>query len=291
MTFPVQSGTSTILSVDSNTIQNRIRDVLGISTSGYGISALASRLHSTGTVVRASHYQALYDDLDRAFTHQTGNTMNPAITFSSSTVITTPSVNYLNTISEYIVTNRYTVHPSQTNSDLKVTDTRLNVWNGTISSKVLCTWTSALQADYFFNSGGVIKLDPDHFNNWVSPSDREMARLIDSIGTYTISRNNWVNGVNVVNTFTSPYPYTSTATVRVDYTDKSITFTITLINSDEALLVYPDNLLYTVQDGTITGSTITSNLDILQDVVFQSTSTNNNLIVSPYVVGYDLNQT
>jgi hypothetical protein len=76
----------------------------------------------------------------------------------------------------------------------------------------------------------------------------------------------------------------------VTYSDRSVLFDVQLINSTEALIAYPDAIEYSVQDGTISDLTLTSSLDVLHNTVFVTTSTLN-LTVSPFVVGYDLNQT
>lgn len=290
MTFPVQSGTSTILSVDSNLIQDRVRDVLGISTSGYGISALSSRLQSTGTIARASHFNALFSDLDRAFTHQTGGVMNVANTFSSGTVITTASVNYLNTISEYIVTNRYTVHPSQTTASVQLIDPRISVWDGNISSKILCSWTSALQANYFFNSGGALKLQTDNLTDFSNNFEEEWIRLIDSIGTYTFTHSNWVSGLNSSTTYNANSPFNFSIEIDTVLSDRSVEFTVKLNNNNDEFIVYPQELQFALQDGSIVAPTISTSVDVLQDSVFTLTNVSSQLKADVATLGFDVVQ-
>ena len=292
MAFPVTTATQ-VLSVDKNLIQNRIREVMGIGEEGYGISALQSRLHSTGTLVRASHFQALYDDLDRIYQHQTGNNLNAANTFSSATVITTASVNYLNTFSQYVIdpNNRYFVHPSQSTASVELIDPRVSIWSTEISSSILCTWTSVLQANYFFNSGGQLQLQTNHQNNWSTAREKEWARLLTAIGTSSFTHSNWIAGIDTVSTYTADAPYNFYVTVNTDVAEKSVQFTVELVNDTASLIVYPDELEFTVQDGTITANTLSASTEVLQDVVFTLTNVSTELKPSASLIGFDIVQT
>lgn len=292
MAFPVQTGTTLVLSSDKNTIQSRIREVMGVGEDGYGISALQSRLHSTGTTIRASHFQALYDDLNRIYIHQTGNSLSAANTFSSSTLISAPAVNYLNTISQYVIdpNNRYFVHPSQSTASVELIDPRVSTWATNITATVLCTWTSELQANYFFNSGGILKVQTNHLDNWASLREREWARLLTEIGTSSFTHSNWVSGIDTVSTYTANFPYDMFVELRTTVTNKSVQFTVELVNNDAALQVYPDDLEFTIQDGTIVSNTLSVSTMVLQDVVFTLTNVSSQLKASASVLGFDIVQ-
>ena len=135
----------------------------GTSATGYNQSTTAPSV-SVGTTILASQWNALKDDLTKAYTHQTGAApSSPAlVTVTTSTQVTADIHNDYETIANYIgdAANRFDLAAGQSTTTSARSRTATN-WGqspDTIIHDVEFTWTSANAVKAFFNAGGYIRM-------------------------------------------------------------------------------------------------------------------------------------
>jgi hypothetical protein len=135
----------------------------GTSATGYNQSTTAPSV-SVGTTILASQWNALKDDLTKAYTHQTGAApSSPAlVTVTTSNQVTAAIHNDYETIADYIgdAANRFDLAAGQSTTTSARSRTATN-WGqspDTIIHDVEFTWTSANAVKAFFNAGGYIRM-------------------------------------------------------------------------------------------------------------------------------------
>jgi len=189
----------TITASQYNTLQGRISNILGVGSGedGYGQALSSGQVTpptspgaGDGDTVEAQFMRDLYDDMNKAYTHQTGNDIS-AILYKVSGETTagagdgnvigadvtgtdlTYAVNgsytfdgentkggfndYLSAMSA-IESSKFSIAASQQTVADIATDVRTSTWNGTIDMTFTCTFTDADHRRYFFNSGGEIRV-------------------------------------------------------------------------------------------------------------------------------------
>jgi len=184
----VNSG-DTITAAQFNGLQSRVNQLLGVGSGdfGYGQSVSSSQVLSLtdpdipdGDSVTAAQFNNIRSDLRTAFIHQNGTEI-PINSFSAGDIIgadasgtdiefdTNESFIILNedaskgfndlldTISDLEV-NRFQIHPSQEQVQVRAADERTSDWNGTIVSAFTVSFTTANDRRFFFNSGGQIRI-------------------------------------------------------------------------------------------------------------------------------------
>lgn len=157
---------NTIGEAEYTTLRSRMLTVMG-TPSGTGTAA-AGYLQATtapavnpGDKILASQWNALKDDITKAFTHQTGAApSSPALaTVDADTGITADIHNDFETVSLFIANdaNRFTLGSGQSTTVSARSSTATN-WNGTIIHDVTFTWASENDVKSFFNAGGYIRM-------------------------------------------------------------------------------------------------------------------------------------
>jgi hypothetical protein len=189
--FPKATG-DVIFANDYNTI----RDIaVGVVNTFYGNSVSSSAV-AQGAQITATQMDNLRLDIDKAYTHITNGNSGIADK-SPGQSITHTDWNAYKTAADYVETNKLTVHPSQeqaitNNGSITVT------WNGQRFYTVRYTWSSAAQADYFFNAGGRFVIDVSGDGSSGSSKDNDWQNnILNAIPTQTYTRTNWVNGTNI----------------------------------------------------------------------------------------------
>lgn len=167
-----------------NNLQSIASLVMGANAGGYG-QFLYSSQASTNTVITAAQWNALRNDMSRAYLHITGNSAQDTLAIvnlnpphlqliGSSTVISDAILTQYTNFANYINTNKATVHPTQETPNVGITSTvRSTAWgnsidvvshtitvtfNGYTQNGGAFTVTSDNHPRYFFNAGGKITI-------------------------------------------------------------------------------------------------------------------------------------
>jgi len=192
-----------ITAAQYNTLQGRIANIMGTGSGqdGYGQALLSASVTpptnagaGDGDTVEAAFMQNLYDDMNKAYTHQTGNDIS-AILYKVSGE-TAPGAGDGNVIGAdqtgedltYAINGTYTFDQADPATAVKggfndyesamttiesakfaiagsqqtvanvTSNTKTATWNGSIDMEFTCTFTSANHRRHFFNSGGEIRI-------------------------------------------------------------------------------------------------------------------------------------
>jgi len=180
----------TITAADFNNLQSRIAQVLGVGSGdfGYGQSVSSSQVTSltdpdipNGDSVLASQFNELRTDLGKAYKHQEGSDI-PINSFTAGDIIgadesgtdlnfdqsgnyifenqdTSKGLNDLLIIMTDLEANRFVIHPSQEDVQVRDSDQRTSSWNGTITSQFIVSFSDENARRHFFNSGGDIRFE------------------------------------------------------------------------------------------------------------------------------------
>ena len=149
-----------------NTLRQQIDNVLGNGSgdSGYG-QTLVTQSVQVGDVINATNINNTYEDLRKAYKHQTGG--NPASNVIQAVqqgdlIIDNDGVNYTGwdqyeALATLISTNRLTVDVNQQDVVVGLPNNR-STWNGTITLIIEVNFASADARRYYFNQGGFIRI-------------------------------------------------------------------------------------------------------------------------------------
>lgn len=150
-----------IEAVDYNSIRNKIIAVLGTgaSNSGYGQDArIQSSSVANGSSVTATQWGNLRYDIYNCLVHQNGTTPSIVRVSTGDPVrygAGHPNNSY-DTFSNTITTNRFNLGSGQFSTASLGTTSWSDTWSVSAYVDVTCTWATANDARYFFNSGGQI---------------------------------------------------------------------------------------------------------------------------------------
>lgn len=169
---------SQVTSTGYNSILTTVTSVL---TNFYGVTTYTSSVARPSTI-KATDWQHLYNDIDRAYVHQTGNHL-PFPSIQQGNKLRTSFANSLTNYASTILTNENNVHASQLVLDPIVrTSARSATWNSEIIHMIQYSWNSDTDAQHFFNQGGYIQPTVD-------------VSLLDNS---TTTNTNWINLINDV---------------------------------------------------------------------------------------------
>jgi hypothetical protein len=194
-----------ILASDINAIRTKISQVLGsgAASKGYGQTIYSTDV-TAGQVILKSQWDALRYDIVNVFQHQQGTV--PAITqVGLNNVITDDAGDALQNYNYYAdvaTDNRFDVATGEYGITAIDTKTTSSTWSTSASATLTCTFSTADEARYFFNSGGKIRITPS-FVPAASPTQQSNAwntfltttvgsqdfegRLIAALGFYTLT--------------------------------------------------------------------------------------------------------
>jgi hypothetical protein len=163
------AGVGTLITAaDYNSIQSSINLVMGTGATGYG-QALASSQVTQNSVVSVTQWNNLRTDILKARQHQTGNNESASLTVPVNTlVISEATRSQYSTVTATAASNSFNIGTLEGGVEAIASRQRTTTWNGTVTNTVTVTFGSALQAKYFFNAGGQIRLSASRVNN---PSD------------------------------------------------------------------------------------------------------------------------
>ena len=149
-----------------NTLRQQVDNVLGNGSgdTGYG-QTLINQSVQVGDLINATNINNSYEDLRKAYKHQTGG--NPANNIIQAVnqgdlIKENDGVSYTGwdqyeALATTIGTNRLTVDPTQQSVVLSLNNTR-GAWNGNITLIVNVNFASADARRHYFNAGGYIQI-------------------------------------------------------------------------------------------------------------------------------------
>jgi hypothetical protein len=176
---------SIINKADYNSIRDSLVEIMGAGSgpNGWGQQArIRSSAVTESNTVTINEWGNLRYDIINAHTHIYGSTPTTAQVYEGNTIrysptftpdtctIDTPPAQYITWVNT-LVANKWTVHASQSSTTSAITSSREwpgifgNTWNSKIACTVNLSWTSAAQARYFFNSGGLVRLSSSRTNS------------------------------------------------------------------------------------------------------------------------------
>jgi hypothetical protein len=149
-----------ILAAQYVTIQDKAQSLIGTGsgTRGYGQTVQSSDVFTGNTITKAQ-WDLIKFDIINIKLHQDGvlpgvvtvNVGDP-INFGASA----PNTNY-NTILEQAIANRFQIAGSQSVVNSTANLTYSTPWSTSLTATLTCTFSTADQARYFFNSGGKVR--------------------------------------------------------------------------------------------------------------------------------------
>ena len=149
-----------ILAAQYVTIQDKAESLIGAGsvTRGYGQAVQSSDVFTGNTITKAQ-WDLIKFDIINIKLHQDGvlpgvvtvNVGDP-INFGASA----PNTNY-DTLLETAITNRFQIAGSQSVVNSTASQTYTTPWSTSLTATLTCTFSTADQARYFFNSGGKVR--------------------------------------------------------------------------------------------------------------------------------------
>lgn len=228
------SGTA-VLASQYVTIQDKAQSLLGSGTvtRGYG-QAVQSADVFIGNNISKAQWDLLRFDIINIKLHQDGN-IPPVVQVAVGDVIgfgpSAPNTNY-NIILEDAIAKRFQVAGSQSVVTAKANTTYSSAWSTQAEAVLTCTFATADQGRYFFNSGGKIRVNTaltsgvntQQINSWVN--------FLASVGTQSFGADsnpvvNYYTLTNVYQTFfqsaaSSSYSFNSyTLAARVNVSNNN----------------------------------------------------------------------
>jgi hypothetical protein len=189
--FPKSDG-DIIYQADHNAIQSVIA---GVVNTYYG-NALSSSQLSGKPTIQALHMDNLRLDINKAYKHITGadSTIND---LNVGNTITNEDWNAYKTAADYCETNKATVNGGQLSSSV-VTNSMTSDWNGSHTWQVQYAWSTAAEANYFFNAGGSFNVDVAGSNSSGSSKDNDWQdNILNAIAPQFYSKTQWDSATDI----------------------------------------------------------------------------------------------
>lgn len=208
-----------------NSIRAKLINVIGPGSANYGWGQNTVSLPvSEGNTVTINEWANLGYDIINAYKHIYGTiptlatpTDGGKIRYSTTfTPATNDSpVTQFDTYANTITTNRFTVHSTQSFTTDKGSVSQ--TWPGTLGTqwnvKIQCivsvTFTTATQARYFFNSGGLIRFSSAQSGGSGYAQNTSWRNLLTTVGT--VSFGGGTAGTNFYSCTTTPGVWTTTS--------------------------------------------------------------------------------
>lgn len=199
----------------------------GTSATGYNQSTTAPSV-SVGTTILASQWNALKDDLTKAYTHQTGAApSSPAlVTVTTLNQVTAAIHNDYETIANYIgdAANRFDLAAGQSTTTSARSRTATN-WGqspDTIIHDVQFTWTSANAVKAFFNAGGYIRMASSLAYSGSEAKTLQWKKMLDDSSVIAMNYNSAYKEVGTLGTINNNDGYYDlNTTERILYTQNN----------------------------------------------------------------------
>ena len=155
----------------------------GSGSNGYGQTALAQV--SAGQIVSHTEWSNLINGIANAAAHQgtTITSVTPPVAGVTIAFLSALSTNLGAVTNTANSLNAASVGASTTNSGVRTTNWGANVSIATVTSNVVLSFASANQARFFFNAGGVLKIQTSKTAGAGTSEDTSWVNLCANIGT------------------------------------------------------------------------------------------------------------
>ena len=212
------SGTN-IFASQYVTIQDKAQSLIGTgsATRGYGQTVQSSDVFTGNAITKAQWDLIKFDIINIKF-HQDGvlpgvvtvNVGDP-IGFGASS----PNSNY-DTLLETAIVNRFLIAGSQSVVSSAASQTYTTPWSTSLTATLTCTFSTANEARYFFNSGGKVRFTTSLSGVSSTPQINAWTNFLASVGTQSFGADTGiVNYYALTNSFQIYYqsslssPYSS----------------------------------------------------------------------------------
>ena len=194
-----------ILAAQYVTIQDKAQSLIGTGsgTRGYGQTVQSSDVFTGNTITKAQ-WDLIKFDIINIKLHQDGvlpgvvtvNVGDP-IGFGASS----PNNNY-DTLLETAIANRFQLASSQSVVNSAASRTYTTPWSTSLTSTLTCTFSTADQARYFFNSGGKVRFTSTLSGGSSTAQINAWVNFLASIGTQSFGADTGIiNYYNLTNSF------------------------------------------------------------------------------------------
>jgi hypothetical protein len=194
-----------ILAAQYVNIQDKAQSLIGTGsgTRGYGQTVQSSDVFTGNTITKAQ-WDLIKFDIINIKLHQDGvlpgvvtvNVGDP-INFGASA----PNTNY-DTIVEQAIANRFQIAGSQSVVNSADSQTYTTPWSTSLTATLTCTFSTADQARYFFNSGGKVRFVTTLSGGSSTAQINAWVNLLASVGTQSFGADTGiVNYYTLTNSF------------------------------------------------------------------------------------------
>jgi hypothetical protein len=194
-----------ILAAQYVTIQDKAQSLIGTGsgTRGYGQTVQSSDVFTGNTITKAQ-WDLIKFDIINIKLHQDGvlpgvvtvNVGDP-IGFGASS----PNSNY-DTILEQAIANRFQIAGSQSVVNSTANLTYSTPWSTSLTATLTCTFSTADQARYFFNSGGKVRFTTTLSGGSSTAQINAWTNFLASVGTQSFGADTGaVNYYTLTNSF------------------------------------------------------------------------------------------
>lgn len=185
---------SLIEKADYDTIKAKVDLVFGAGSgqTGYG-QTITSPAVTAGSVISASQWLALRNDMVKCRQHQTGGTVGTSsatdganlLLPSSGLSITEALRNQFNLFSNTITSDKFSIGAGQFSSEGLIIGSRSTAWNGTLTHTVTISST-ADNMRYFFNAGGKIRISATRAGGTSSSKNTTWDTMFTQMGEFAM---------------------------------------------------------------------------------------------------------
>jgi hypothetical protein len=162
---------------DFENIRNKMVLVMGTGSTGYGQTNLVSVPEVADSPIDELNMDNFREDLLRARQHQTGVTESLTNVDLNTTVSETVFAEY-DTMADLVTTNNRVCADNQRSLEAGISSTFISSWNGILYHQVTVSFTTALQARYFFNAGGQIRFSASRTGTASNTKDTEWTNML-----------------------------------------------------------------------------------------------------------------
>lgn len=164
---------------DYNNIRDKVVLVMGTGATGYG-QTLTSIAATTNNVISSSLWNGLRTDMIKARQHQTGVDESASLPVLTQTTIISETIRVqFDNFANLITTNKFTCAANQATVQVAATSTPYSAsWNSNLYHQVVLTFSSNLQARYFFNAGGEVRFRSTRSGVASNTKDTEWSLLL-----------------------------------------------------------------------------------------------------------------
>lgn len=185
---------SLIEKADYDSIKAKVDLVFGTGSgqTGYG-QTITSPAVTAGSVISASQWLALRNDMVKCRQHQTGGTVGTSsatdganlLLPSSGLSITEALRDQFNLFSNTITSDKFSIGAGQFSSEGLITGSRSTAWNGTLTHTVTISNT-ADNMRYFFNAGGKIRISANRSGGSSSSKNTTWDTMFTQMGEFVM---------------------------------------------------------------------------------------------------------